>query len=200
MFEALIQLDRTLFLFFNSTLANPVFDVIFPFITKGRNWIIPGIIMAIVYCFLGKKKAFIVLGLAIVTIAVSDPVSVRILKPLFGRLRPCHPSHFVDGAHLFLEGGRFLFGYKTSLSFPSAHATNMFAQAMLLTLFYPKQAVWFFIFAFLIGYSRIHVGVHYPLDIVGGAIFGMGIGASVYLLYNYIWQRIRLKNQSAQQK
>ena len=197
MYEALLQIDRALFLFFNSTLANPVFDVIFPFITKGRNWIIPGIIMAVVYLFFGKKRAFIVLGCALITIAISDPVSVRILKPLFHRLRPCHPSHFIDGTHMLLDGGRFLFGHKTSLSFPSAHATNMFAQAMLLTLFYPKQATWFFIFASLIGYSRIYVGVHYPVDIVGGAIFGIGIGAFVYLLYNYIWQRIRKKKQSA---
>ena len=196
MFEALIHLDRILFLFFNSTCANPAFDIIFPYITKGRHWIIPGIIIAVVYLFFGKRKAFIVMGLAVITIALSDPISVRILKPLFGRLRPCHPSFFVDGTHIFLESGRFLFGHKTSLAFPSAHATNMFAQAMLLTLVYPKRAVWFFIFASLIGYSRIYVGVHYPADVVAGAIFGMGIGASVYLLYNYIWQRVRPKKHS----
>lgn len=197
MYDALIQIDRYLFLFFNNTLSNPVFDIIFPFVTKGRNWIIPGVIIAVVFLYFGKKKALVVLGCAIITIAISDPMSVRILKPLFHRLRPCHPSFFIDGTHMFLDGGRFLFGHKTSLSFPSAHATNMFAQAMLLTLFYPKQIIWFFIFASFIGYSRIYVGVHYPIDILGGAIFGIGIGAAVYLLYNYIWQRIQLKMQSS---
>jgi undecaprenyl-diphosphatase len=196
MYEFLIQIDRFLFLFFNSTVSNPVFDIIFPFITRGRNWIIPGIVIAIVYLFFGKKKAWIVLGLAIITVAISDPVSVRVLKPLFHRLRPCHPSFFLEGSHIFLDGGRFLFGHKTSLAFPSAHATNMFAQAMLLTLFYPKQGVWFFIFASLIGYSRIYVGVHYPADIAGGAIFGIAIGVFVYLLFNYIWQRIQMKEKS----
>ncbi len=196
MYEIIIKIDRFLFLFFNSTVSNPVFDVIFPYITKQGHWVIPGILGAIIFIFFQRKKALIVIGLAIITVAISDPVSVRILKPLFHRLRPCHPSFFIDGTHMFLDGGRFLFGHKTSLSFPSAHATNIFAQAMLLTFLYPKQAIWFFIFASLIGYSRIYVGVHYPIDVVGGVIFGIRIGAFVYLLYNYIWQRMRKKKQS----
>ncbi len=197
MLDLLLSLDRALFVFFNAVISNPVFDVVFPYITKSRHWVIPGIVGAVVFIFFKKKQALIILGLAIITVALSDPISVRILKPLFGRLRPCHPSYFQDGVHMFLQGCHFFFGHKTSLSMPSAHATNIFAQAMLLTLFFPKQVWYFFVFAAAIGFSRVYVGVHYPFDVFVGALVGMAIGASVYLLYNYIRQWVRLRKTSS---
>ncbi len=195
MLEMLISFDKSLFLFLNSYIANPVFDMFFPFITQRENWIIPGIILAVIFLIKEKKKALIVLGLAIITVAMSDLLCVRILKPVIYRLRPCHPSYFINGSHTFLAGGNFLFGYKKSLSFPSAHAMNMFALAMLFTLFFPKKAIWFFTVASLISFSRIYIGVHYPSDIVAGAIFGIAIGALVYFLYRYIVKKINIKKK-----
>jgi undecaprenyl-diphosphatase len=196
MLEILISIDRAVFLFFNSTLSNPVFDVFFKFITLRNSWIIPGIIAAIFFIVKEKKKALLVLGCLIVTIAISDPFCVRVLKPLFHRFRPCHPSYFIDGQHIFLAGGNFLFGMKRSLSFPSAHAMNWFSGASLLYLFYPKRWMWFLTFAFLVALSRVYVGVHYPSDIVAGAVIGIGIGAGVYFLYHYIRQLVTSKNKS----
>lgn len=199
MIEILQTIDRAVFLFFNSTLSNPVFDIFFTYITERESWIVPGIVAAIVFIVKQKKKALIVLGLLIFTIAITDPLCVRVLKPLFHRLRPCHPSYFVDGQHMFLASGHFLMGMKRSLSFPSAHAMNMFAGATLLYLWYPRRFWWFFSIAFLVAFSRVYIGVHYPLDLVGGAILGCTIGISVFYMYHYIAGRLfRNKTNSTQ--
>ena len=195
MLEFLISIDRALFLFFNSTISNPAFDVFFKFITLRNSWIIPGILAAVLFIIKEKKKALIVLGCLIITIAISDPFCVRVLKPLIHRFRPCHPSYFIDGQHIFLAGGNFLFGMKKSLSMPSAHAMNWFSGATLLYLFYPKRWVWFLTFAFLVALSRVYVGVHYPSDIFAGAVIGIGIGAGVYFLYQYVQKMIDFKKK-----
>lgn len=140
MLDALLTWDKTVFLLINHGLANRVFDLFFTAITNGRHWILPGIIGALVYLWFGKKHALTVLLLSAVTVALTDPIAAQIIKPIFHRLRPCNPSDLV-------EGGRFLLGYKTSFSFPSSHAMNMFGQAMLFTFFYPRFSGWFFLFA-----------------------------------------------------
>ena len=173
MLELIVRLDTALFLFLNHAISNPAFDHIFPLITNGAFWIIPGIVAAVIFIAFEKKKALVVIGLALITVSVSDPVCNRIIKPAVHRLRPCDPS-------VHIENGRFLLGRKTSLSFPSSHAMNMFAQAMLFSLFYRRKALWFFSFAAVIGFSRIYTGVHYPFDVLGGAVFGTILGAAAY--------------------
>jgi undecaprenyl-diphosphatase len=176
MLDTLLAWDKSLFLLINHVLTSGVLDAFFTVITNGKFWILPGILAALVYLKVEKKRALIVLLLAAATVALSDPVCARIIKPFFHRLRPCNPSDLV-------EGGRFLLGYKSSFSFPSSHAMNMFGQAALFSFFYPRRGPWFFLFAACIGFSRIYVGVHYPLDVLGGAVLGVACGALVYGAY-----------------
>ncbi len=192
--NSLEQIDTYLFIFLNSVFSTTVLNYFFVAITDARFWIIPGVIAAFLYVTKKKKQAVIILCLAIITVAISDPVSSQIVKPLINRHRPCHPDFLVHGAHI-------LTGFKYSKSFPSSHATNMFALAMLFSLFYSSRWLAFFCFAGLIGYSRIYVGVHYPGDIIGGALLGMIIGSSVYVLYRfvvYFFREKRLQKQSDQ--
>jgi undecaprenyl-diphosphatase len=181
MLHLLVHIDTALFLVCNHAIANPAFDAIFTTITNGRFWIVPGIIAAVVFLYFKKKTAAMVITLMLVTVSVSDPVCNRIIKPLFPRMRPCNERVHIDGA-------RFLLGRKGSPSFPSSHAMNMFAQATLLTLLYRRKRVGItaFSFAAVIGFSRIYVGVHYPFDVLAGAMFGMMVGIAVYGVYCFV--------------
>ena len=186
MFHFLIQVDRSVFLFFNKILSNLVFDTIFPIITEPRNWLIVAVIAMILFIFKEKKKALGVIAIVLIAAALSDLVAYRVLKPLFGRFRPCHPEFYI-------EGGRFLLGMKSSFSFPSNHAMNMFTAATVLSYFYQKYSCYFFGFAALIGFSRIYVGVHYPIDIIGGAVFGIILGSGVY--WGYVGIKVCIKKK-----
>lgn len=186
LYHALISFDHRLFLLLNRDIANPIFDAVFPIITNGKFWIIPGIAAAVIFIIKHRLHAVIAIGLALITISLTDPICDNFIKPLFHRFRPCHP-------HYFIEGGRFLLGLKSSLSFPSAHAMNMFGQATLFTLLYPRRWIWFFSLAGLIGFSRIYVGVHYPVDVLGGAVFGAIIAICVYVIYKVVRKYVERK-------
>ena len=167
--QALLDIDTALFFFVNQALANPVFDWVMPLITKIRN-MAPLIGIAAIYLAVrGKRKGRIALIALVIAVAVSDLVSHELLKPFFGRLRPC----------VALEGVRMLLGKKTSLSFPSNHAANIAAAAVVVSFYYRRMLWPMACLAFLIAFSRVYVGVHYPGDVLFGALFGAGMAAAV---------------------
>jgi undecaprenyl-diphosphatase len=139
----------------------------------------------IIFAFFYKSRrdGIIIVIFALLLFATTDLLSYRVLKPLFGRLRPCNPKYFVDGVHQFLLNGHFLMGYKGSYSLPSNHSLNMFAQATYWTFLFPKFRYYLFGVAITVGFSRVYVGVHYPFDILLGAIIGIGLG---YIFYWFI--------------
>jgi undecaprenyl-diphosphatase len=190
MLDAMLAWDKTLFLLINHDWSHPFLDALFVTITSGRFWIIPGIAAALIFLRVEKRRALLVLLLSAVTVTLTDPLGAQLIKPLAHRLRPCNPDYL-------LEGGRFLIGLKPSFSFPSNHAMNMFGQAMLFTLFYPRLSPLFFLFAGVIGYSRIYVGVHYPTDVVGGAVLGIFCGIIVFFGYRITYYAIKRKRTNA---
>jgi len=178
--DTLYNADKAVFLFINVTLSHPLLDPVMTRITDFKFWLIPGLIAAALYVWReDKKKALIVLGLIALTVAISDPLSSQVLKKVFARPRPCNPEFFV-------EGGRFLLGRLKSLSFPSSHSMNMFSAATLLFCFYRKYGIYFYPFAGLIAYTRVYNGVHYPSDVIGGAVIGCLLGWGVYAGFTFV--------------
>lgn len=182
-FSLLGQIDRHLFLILNTAFANPFLDIVFSNGTNATFWIVPGTIALILFFLRKKKEALAVTLLSLLLVAITDPVATRILKPLFGRHRPCHPE-------LFVAGGHFLDGMRTSLSLPSVHASNMFAQATLFSWFYPRLRPVYFGFALFIGYSRIYIGVHYPFDVFAGFLFGFLTASALLAGYRFVSKKI----------
>ncbi|MFZ1978935.1 MAG: phosphatase PAP2 family protein [Bacteroidota bacterium] len=192
MLDALQHIDTILFYFINHTLQNGFFDFFMPVLTDyAKQKVVLGFAIALVLWMLirGKPNIRLAAILLILTIVVSDQLNSFVIKSLFARIRPCHVLHDV---HLLVGCGS---GY----SFPSSHAVNNFAGAMVLAFCIPRWRWAFFGFASLIAFSRVYVGVHYPFDVLGGALVGLccaGFVITLYLIYEKILAAIRYKKYS----
>jgi undecaprenyl-diphosphatase len=164
--EAIIKLDTALFYAINTGLTSSFLDALMPFITEKSNFLV--VILAAVVFIIARGSRKEVLGLAILVVAVltSDFLSNG-FKNVFLRVRPCHA----------LEGVNLLVGCGGSYSFPSGHATNIFTAMVFLSWMYRKLAPLFILVAISVAYSRVYVGVHYPIDIIGGAVLGSATAA-----------------------
>jgi len=166
MTDFLYQIDVNLFYFINHTLSNPLFDKLLPFITDVKNWYIAYIILFFICVIKGERIGRIAAIGMILLIITTDQLSSFFLKNLFARIRPCN----------ILQNVNILVTCTNSYSFPSSHAVNNFGAAIFFTMIFPKIKWPLFIVAFLIAFSRPYVGVHYPSDVFGGGLIGMGFG------------------------
>lgn len=164
--DFLYSIDLAVFYFFNHTISTGVLDKFFSIITDVNRWYIAYIILLGIAFFKGKRKGKIaVIGLLLL-ITVSDQTGYRILKELFERIRPCNA----------LSDAITPVGCAGGFSFPSNHALNNFAAAIFLLRLFPAYKWAFLIVAILISISRIYLGVHYPSDVIGGALIGAAFG------------------------
>lgn len=170
------SIDLTIFYFFNHTLSIGFLDKFFSTITNVNNWYITYVILLAISWVKGGKKGKIAVIGVILLIIVSDQTGYRLLKELFGRLRPCE----------VLTDAITPLGCTGTASFPSNHALNNFAAAVFFYKLFPKLKWPVFITATLIAISRVYLGLHYPSDVIGGAIIGAGFGYLFALAALYV--------------
>lgn len=162
--------DRWLFIQLNSRYTNVFFDAVLPFLRNSVFWA-PLYIFILVFIALnyGRKGLWWSIGF-LCTVAIADMVSSRIFKEGFERLRPCQDPLMYNYVRLLLK--QCAGGY----SFTSSHAANHFGIGTFVSLtFYPVFGRWVYLgylWALFIAYAQVYVGVHYPLDILGGAAIG----------------------------
>ncbi len=192
MLNALKQFDTTLFYAINGA-HNGFFDKIF--YTLSQHWFIGASLVLVFLAMTLRKEArtwlLILAGIGLCFL-LADRISVVCFKDVFCRLRPCHALgnvHLING-HC---GGQY--------GFISSHAANVFSLAVFLTFVYKKSKTFVAVilaWAFLIGYSRIYLGVHYPGDVFCGALLGFGIGSLVYFLYSKTYKLVFKKKTENQ--
>jgi len=173
MFEQIIQLDQNLFFAINHGLSNPVFDWLMP-ILRNRFFWTPLYLFIVIFLVRNYgKKGWLILVFLGLTFGLTDYFSSSIIKPTVERLRPCNDPVLKTEVRNLVACG-------TGFSFPSSHAANHFAIAVFLILVFYKKWKWILptglLWAASISFAQIYVGVHYPIDILSGALLGSIIG------------------------
>ncbi|HOO98580.1 MAG TPA: phosphatase PAP2 family protein [Bacteroidales bacterium] len=182
------NLDKELFLFLNS-LNSPFWDQIMYSISGKIIWI-PLYLAILVTIGVKYRKRFpLILLFIILAVALADQSSVHLFKNVFQRLRPCHDPELEGLVHLVNGRCGGLYG------FVSSHAANSFNVAALSLMFIKKRwySVAIIIWASLVGYSRVYLGVHFPGDVICGAVLGSLVGWGVYKLYDLTETKILFK-------
>ena len=181
------QLDQQLFLFLNSA-NSPFWDKVMFILSMKVVW---APLYLVILIYLGKKykrKFRIIILFVILAVALTDQTAL-IIKYSFDRLRPCHEPSLQGLVHMVKGecGGKF--------GFVSSHAANSFNVALLSLMLIKKRwySVSIIFWAAIVSYSRIYLGVHYPGDVLFGAILGALIGWSVYMMYRRTDNRVLSK-------
>jgi len=182
MLEQIKQLDQDFFLYLNSK-HSLIGDIFMGFLSDKYAWLPFYALMLIFLVFHYRAKVLFVLIALVLTVILSDQFASSICKPFFARLRPSHEPDLAGFVHTIYGyyGGKY--------GFISSHAANVFGVATLLFLLLRKQYsfTWLiFIWAAVVSYSRIYLGVHYPLDILFGGITGILWATLIHKIYRRV--------------
>ena len=196
MIEEILNLDSELFIYLNS-LGVPVFDNFWIFLSnKEANIFFYSILLFFYFYNKRLKLKFTELVYLLILIAIMITITdqtANLFKDSFQRLRPCYNEMIKDSLRLVKDscGGKY--------GFFSAHASNSFTLAVFFGLLYKKKFRYLIyislFYASLISYSRIYLGVHFPLDIIFGATFGIIVGFVTFKFYNKYLYFFKLFNK-----
>jgi len=197
MIEEILKLDSQLFLFLNN-LGSSTFDTFWIFLSYKESNIFFYLSLLIFYFYKESKtiklsEVFYSLLFIEIMNTITDQTA-NLFKDSFQRLRPCYNESLIDSVRLVKEscGGKY--------GFFSAHASNSFSLAVFFGLLYKNKFRYVIcislLYASLISYSRIYLGVHFPLDILFGGIFGITIGLVIFRIYENKLNFFKFLNKS----
>ena len=174
--------DVNLFYKINTVWTNSLLDHNFPWWRDSTTWY-PVYLFLLVFILMNFGwRAWTWILFIIMNVVITDQLSSTFIKQWVPRLRPCQNPDMAEHIRMLLNhcsGGN---------SFPSSHATNHFGAAVFIFCTLKKYlgnwAYLFFFWAASVSYAQVYVGVHYPLDVLGGTIIGSIVGYSVALIYN----------------
>ena len=179
MLDKIIAFDTTLFIYLNS-LGSTTFDGLWLVITKQVNWL-PFFLLLfyIIYKKLGVKQMLYLMLFIAILIAFTDQAT-NLVKNSVQRLRPCNNPDIKSIIRIVQQ--------RDSYSFFSGHAANTMAVATFLYFVFRKNIRYLgflFLWPLIFAYSRIYLGLHYPLDILSGYLFGFIVGYAMYKCYTW---------------
>jgi len=188
MIEWLISLDKQLFTSLNG-LHTPWLDPVMLLISGKIEWL--PLYASLIFLLIKHYKwqsVYFLFGIAL-TILFADQLASGVMKPFFARLRPSHDPELSQIVHILNDyrGGKY--------GFASSHAANTFALATYFYLIFRERIPaikWMFAWCTIVSYSRIYMGVHYPGDILVGALIGVFFAVLVYFVLEKI-REVRLR-------
>ncbi len=182
----LVQYDVFFYHLVNQVMVCSVLDWFMPFVTNVHHWIPVYVLALALLAWKGGIHGRRCTVILLIGVLISDPLNSRVIKELVQRPRP---SVTLATARVLTPAG--------GASFPSSHATNNFAAALVLSAYYPKRRWLWYSAAFVVAYSRVYVGVHYPLDVLGGAVEGTLLAWLLLILDSRLFPQWRSATSSA---
>lgn len=179
--DIIINTDQIIWYYLNVRWHNELLDAVMPFLRNQWFWAPLYLFLLIFMPGRFKKSGWIWCAFFLITFGISDQISAHVMKPYFGRLRPCNDPVLSQIVHIIVPCG----GGK---SFPSSHAANHFSLALFSIMSIKHLAKWIWIPALLwaasVSYAQVYVGVHFPLDVFVGGTIGAIIGFITGKVFN----------------
>ena len=191
--------DLAVLYFFNQTIASPTMDTFMGVLTNVQYWYPVYVLGGLYLIYRYKWHGLRMVVAALLLVLLTDSLNHYVLKSLVDRVRPC--AELATGGHV-VPWIRLPIGPRSDPSFPSSHALNNFAVAAFLGIIGPgkKFGRWLYPIAFIISIGRIYEGVHYPSDVVGGAVIGITLGFLFAMFFEFVEERITHKSPVKRQQ
>lgn len=185
MLEYLNNVDESLLLLINNLNGN-LLNTVMIFISSKLGWLPLYVLLLYLIIINYRYKSWLVLVSIALVITISDQASVHLFKNVFQRLRPCHVAELAEQLNMVVNcGGKY--------GFLSSHAANSSAVSIFVILLLRNSYSWvtpiMISYTLLIMYSRVYLGVHYPSDVIAGAVLGVLVGGIVFKLFSLVNDR-----------
>lgn len=189
MIEVLKRWDAELFFLINDQHTNGL-DPLMYWLSQTEVWIPLFLFLIYLIVVNFRKQSWLIIALILLTVAASDQVTSGLMKPIFHRFRPSHDPALEPVVHIVYDYRGGLYG------FASSHAANTMAVATFFYLLFRdryRKIKWLFLWTFINCYTRVYLGVHFPGDILVGAVIGWLLGWGGFA----VLQMLRFRQKAA---